>query len=185
MGKREDILLATLDLISEEGLQSTTFSKIFKRANVGSGTVYNYYKCKEELVVALYSQTIDLFSKSILYDYDRSKSVYECFRQLLINTACFAQNHQKELWFLENYSHSPYIPEEVGNQEIPAMAECMLLIQRAMKQKLFRNIEPLLCVQMINGMVTSAIQGQLLGKYPMLENDFEKVIEICWRAFII
>ena len=46
MGKRDDILTATLDLISEEGLQSTTFSKIFKRANVGSGTVYNYFKNK-------------------------------------------------------------------------------------------------------------------------------------------
>ncbi len=185
MSKRDDILAATLDLISEEGLQSMTFSKIFKRANVGSGTVYNYFKNKEELVSALYNKTIDLFSNSILYNYDNNKSVYECFEHLLTNMACFAHDHQKELWFLNNYSHSPYIPVEIREREIPAVMECMLLIQRGIKQGMLRKIDPHLCVQMINGMVTAAIQGSLLDKYPMDEEAFEKVIEICWRAFVI
>lgn len=185
MGKRDDILTATLYLISEGGLQSTTFAKIFKRANVGSGTVYNYFKNKEELVGALYIKTIDLFSEAILYDYDRTKSVFECFKQLLTNTAYFARDYHKESWFLDNYSHSPFISEEIRNREIPAMTECMALIQRAMKEGLFRKVDPILCVQMINGMITAAIQGNLLGKYPMDEKDFEQVIEICWRAFVI
>ncbi len=80
MSKWDDILAATLDLISEEGLQSTTFSKIFKRANVGSCTVYNCFKNKEELVGALYIKTVDLFSNVLLQDYDRSESVFACFQ---------------------------------------------------------------------------------------------------------
>ncbi|MFD1906987.1 TetR/AcrR family transcriptional regulator [Paenibacillus rhizoplanae] len=54
MGKRDDILQATLDLITEEGLQSVTFAKIFKRANVGSSTFYHYFENKEQLVNELY-----------------------------------------------------------------------------------------------------------------------------------
>lgn len=56
MSKKQDIMAATLDLIHEEGLQSVTFSKIFKKANVGSGTVYNYFANKEELVNAVYKE---------------------------------------------------------------------------------------------------------------------------------
>ncbi|MDG0812818.1 TetR/AcrR family transcriptional regulator [Cohnella rhizosphaerae] len=56
MGKRQDIMDATLDLIHEEGLQSVTFSKIFKKADVGSGTIYNYFSNKEELVNAVYKE---------------------------------------------------------------------------------------------------------------------------------
>ncbi len=185
MSKRDDILTATLDLISEEGLQSITFSKIFKRANVGSGTVYNYFKNKEELVGELYLRTIDFFSDAILQDYNRSESVFECFKQLLTNMACFAHDYQKEQGFLENYSHSPFIPEKIRNREIPAMTECILLIQRGMEQGIIRKINPMMCTQMISGMLISIIQGSLLGKYPMNDKEFEQVIEICWRAIVI
>jgi Transcriptional regulator len=185
MSKRDDILAATLDLISEEGLQSITFLKIFKRANVGSGTVYNYFKNKEELVGAIYIKIIDLFSEVMLRNYNRSENVFTCFKQLLINMAYFAHNYQKEQWFLENYSHSPFISEEIRNREIPAMAECILLIQRGIEQGLIRKINPMMCTQMISGMLNSAIQGALLGKYQLDDKEFEKVIEICWRAFII
>jgi TetR/AcrR family transcriptional regulator, repressor of fatR-cypB operon len=185
MSKRDDILAATLDLISEEGLQSITFSKIFKRANVGSGTVYNYFKNKEELVGELYVRTIDLFSDVILRNYDHSESVFVCFKRLLTNMAYFSREYQKEQWFLENYSHSPFISEEIRNREISAMTECIFLIQRGTEQGLIRKIHPMMCVQMINGMLTAAIQGVLLGKYPMDDKEFEQVIEICWRAFVI
>lgn len=185
MSKRDDILTATLDLISEEGLQSTTFAKIFKRANVGSGTVYNYFKNKEELVGELYARTIDLFSNVLLQNYDRSESVFVCFKRLLKNTALFAHEYQKEQWFLDNYSHSPFISEEIKNREIPAVIECILLIQRGMEEGLIRKVNPMMCVQMISGMLNAAIQGALLKKYPMEDKDLEQVVEICWRAFVI
>ncbi len=185
MSMRDDILTATLDLISEEGLQSITFSKIFKRANVGSGTVYNYFKNKEELVGALYIRTIDLFSDVMLQNYDPSESVFLCFKRLLTNMACFAHTYQKEQGFLENYSHSPFISEEIRNRDIPAMTVCIHLIQHGTEQGLIRKINPMMCAQMINGMLTGAIQGASLGKYPMDDKEFEQVIEICWRAFII
>ena len=185
MGKRDDILAATLDLISEEGLQSATFSKIFKRANVGSGTVYHYFRSKEELVGALYTQTVGQFSDALLEDYDASGSVFSCFKQLLTNMACFAYSRQKELWFLENYAHSPYIAAEIRECEVPAMTECLRLIRRGAEQGLLRDVNPLMCVQMVSGMVTRAIQGSLLCKYPMDEAVFDQVIEICWRAFVI
>jgi len=185
MSKRDDILTATLELISEEGLQSTTFAKIFKRANVGSGTVYNYFSNKEELVGALYTRTIHLFSHALLQNYDPAEPVYKCFRQLLQNAVLFAQEFQKEQSFLDDYSHSPFISQDIRNIEIPAITECMLLIQRGMEQGIIREINPLMCVQMINGMITAAIQGALLGKYPMENKDIEQVVEICWRAFVI
>ncbi len=185
MSKRDDILTATLDLISEEGLQSLTFSKLFRRANVGSGTVYHYFSNKEELVGALYIRTIDHFSDVMLQHYNRSENVYACFKRLLANMAGFAQNYQREQWFLENYSHSPFLSEEIRNRDIPAMAECMLLIHRGTEEGLIRKMNPLMCVQMISGMLMGAVQGALLGKYRIDDKELENVIEICWRAFVI
>ncbi len=121
----------------------------------------------------------------MLKDYDRFESVFACFRQLLTNMAFFVHNFQKEYWFLDNYSHSPFISEEIRNRKIPAVTESILLIQRGTEQGLIRKVNPMMCVQMINGMLISAVQGALLGKYPLDDKEFEEVIEICWRAFVI
>lgn len=90
------------------------------------------------------------------------KACLRVFKRLLKNTARYAHEYQREQWFLENYSHSPFIPEEIRNREIPAMSECVTLIQRGMEQGLIRKINPIMCVQMINGMLTVAIQGACL-----------------------
>ena len=66
MSKKKDIMDATLALIHEEGLQSVTFSKLFKRAGVGSGTIYNYFANKEEFVNAVYRDARMLMGEHML-----------------------------------------------------------------------------------------------------------------------
>lgn len=182
MAKRDDILSATLELISEIGLQSTTFSKIFKRANVGAGTFYHYFENKEALVGELYLRTVDHFSASVLQGYDASGSVPACFRTIMANMAEYARAYPKELWFLENYAHSPFISDEIRNREIPLICESFALVKRGQEQRLIRNMHPMLCVELITGMLTSAVQGALLGKYPFAGKELDQVIDACWRA---
>ena len=47
MSKKDDIFNAALSLIVEDGIQTVTISKILEKANVGSGTLYNYFSGKE------------------------------------------------------------------------------------------------------------------------------------------
>ena len=65
------------------------------------------------------------------------------------------------------------------------MTECMFLIQRGIDQGIIRKVNPMMCVQMVNGMLLSSVQGAMLGKYPMDDMAFDQVIEICWRAFVV
>ena len=41
--KRDQIIYATRDLIFEQGLQDISMSQIAQRAEVGMGTIYNYF----------------------------------------------------------------------------------------------------------------------------------------------
>lgn len=185
MGKREDILNATLDLISEEGLQAVSFAKILKRANVGSGTVYNYFKNKEEIVSAIFIQVSEHLNTAALQGYDPAQSVHDCFCRILTNMANFAKDNPKDLWFLENFSHSPAIPEEIRSRDNDSFDECIRLIRRGQEQGIIRAVNPLLLVQMTAQMVIAAVQGALLGKYPLSDTDFAEVLDICWRAIVI
>ena len=54
---KEEILKAALKLFVEFGFHATPTSKIAKEAGVANGTLFHYYKTKEELILALYSDT--------------------------------------------------------------------------------------------------------------------------------
>lgn len=185
MGKREDILMATLDLIIEEGLQSVTFAKIFKQANVGSGTVYNYFSNKEDLVNELFKQISIHMSEFILESHDPAITVYERFKSFLYRMADFAIKYPKELQFKENYYHSPYISEEYRVMANSTMNEISSIILEGQKQGIIREMNVMMCCQIAHGLILSVIKGFLNGKYPLSEVEIQQTIEACWKAIKI
>ncbi|ALC81200.1 MULTISPECIES: TetR/AcrR family transcriptional regulator [Bacillus] len=185
MGKREDILMATLDLITVEGLQSVTFAKIFKHAKVGSGTVYNYFNNKEELVNELYKEIGTHMSNFVIENYDVNETLYEKFKFFLKKMAEFAINYPKEIQFLENYSHSPYISEEIRNKPVPTMNEFFTIILEGQKQGIIREMNLMMCCQIVTGLILSVIRGFLNNKYPLGEVEIQQTIESCWKAIKI
>lgn len=51
--KKKDIALGTKALILNDGINNITISQIAKAANIGKGTVYEYFKNKDEIVFEL------------------------------------------------------------------------------------------------------------------------------------
>ncbi len=49
---RSQILAAAIDLFSRRGLDAVTIEEIAAAADVGKGTIYNYFATKEDIVVA-------------------------------------------------------------------------------------------------------------------------------------
>jgi AcrR family transcriptional regulator len=68
--KREDILAATLRLTAEKGIQGITTADIAKAANVGMGTIYNYFESKDVLLTALFDQLKVKFIETIVSNYN-------------------------------------------------------------------------------------------------------------------
>jgi AcrR family transcriptional regulator len=54
--RREQILTATRQLISEQGYERTTTAQIARRAGISEGTIYNYFSSKGAIVKALAEQ---------------------------------------------------------------------------------------------------------------------------------
>ena len=54
MERKEQILLATLELASQAGLRNVTLSQIAERVGIRKASLYNHFTSKEEIVAALY-----------------------------------------------------------------------------------------------------------------------------------
>ena len=55
MERREEIILAALELASENGLQSVSMSRIAEKVRIKAPSLYNHFKSKDEIVKAMYT----------------------------------------------------------------------------------------------------------------------------------
>jgi AcrR family transcriptional regulator len=56
---RKNILDAATQIICEKGFDATTIEEVAKRADVGVGTVYNYFDSKSHLLIAIVTDEIE------------------------------------------------------------------------------------------------------------------------------
>lgn len=66
--KRERILVAAKAVFAEKGFSGAAIADIATRADIGKGTVYEYYKSKEELFFAVFEWFIDEGATAVRVD---------------------------------------------------------------------------------------------------------------------
>jgi len=75
--KRNDIACACKELLLEHGIKDLTISQIAKTANVGKGTIYEYFKNKEDIVFEIITVFIAEYEKRLLEMADEDISTKE------------------------------------------------------------------------------------------------------------
>ncbi|MCB0093819.1 MAG: helix-turn-helix transcriptional regulator, partial [Caldilineaceae bacterium] len=58
--RRQQILDAAVQVIAEQGFQNTTIKQIAARAEVADGTIYNYFKNKDDILLAIIRQVTEV-----------------------------------------------------------------------------------------------------------------------------
>lgn len=184
--KRDDILNATLSLIVEEGLHSITFSKIFKRANVGSGTLYNYFKNKDEIILTLYQTCFNDLTDKVMRDYNVNDNLYKKFRHIIETILKYSITYPDRLVFATDFLYSSHTPEEykdISNNII--FEELYRILDEGQKDKTIKNLKPELCLSIIFGIILLSVKGTLVKKYELGENEINQIVESCWNSIRI
>lgn len=111
--KRGAILAAALELFAENGFHGAPTSLIAERAGVGVGTIYRYFKDKDELIQELHKELhADAVSK-ICDGYAEDQPVRERFIFLFSRLLRLFLCEPKNFKFMEQYYYSPY-PQRCG-----------------------------------------------------------------------
>lgn len=69
---REKILKAAMDIFEHKGFEKASISEIAEKADLGVGTVYNYFKSKDEIFIETFTNQIDVETK---YEFDLNQLV--------------------------------------------------------------------------------------------------------------
>ena len=78
----EQIFLATDRLMAKEGLNQLSMHKLAKEANIAAGTIYLYFKNKDELLEQFAHRVFAMFMATLEKDYDETMSFFEQYQSL-------------------------------------------------------------------------------------------------------
>lgn len=82
--RRDQILLAAITCVAEEGFHKTTMAHVIKASGLSAGAVYGYFRSKEELILAIADHALGYLNQAIgqIQQMDPVPSPVEVTRQL-------------------------------------------------------------------------------------------------------
>ena len=125
--KEQKILDASLKLFVERGFHGTSTAEIAKTAGVATGTLFHYFKTKEELINRLYLYTKESMLCEICGHYDSKKIFKENIKALWLKFVYFGVNDPYKFQFILTFHCSPYITS-LTKEQVETHAESMLEI---------------------------------------------------------
>ncbi|MBQ4912859.1 TetR/AcrR family transcriptional regulator [Maribacter sp. MMG018] len=157
MNKKESILLSALQLLVNNGVHNTPMSAIAKEAGTGMGTIYNYFKNKDELINELYLY-IKEKEKTVFVPFDENEPVKTQFEQYYTNFLDFFIQNPTYYGLIVQLQASPIITKkskEEGNKSAQPFIELLL---HGQKNRIIKNIPADELIIFIGGAVLSYLR---------------------------
>jgi AcrR family transcriptional regulator len=182
VSKRDDILDATLELLSEKGIHGTPMSLIAAKAGVGMGTIYNYFKSKGELINALYVRLKQDESEYMLKEYKKGLPVRQVFILFWTNIFKYFISKSSEFQFINQFCLSPIINQETRDQGIMFFAELINLYDEGQKQEIFKDGDLSQQIFFTFGALSNLAQHHIAGDIVMDDVAIERAVTLAWDA---
>jgi len=157
VNKKDDILKAALKLFVEQGEQSTSMKWIAEEAGCGIGTMYNYFKSKEELINMLYLDNKTKMFSYFLKAHNINSSVKQQFISAWLRLIDFSIANPLETRFLQVYSHSPKICDEVAKEVEKLIYPLIKIYEKGIEEGIIKNLNTFQLVIFTYGAITNSI----------------------------
>jgi AcrR family transcriptional regulator len=180
--KREAILAAALELFSDRSFDGTPVPRVAERAGVGAGTIYRYFRSKEDLVNAVYLRCQRDLRAALVSGVPRSLSPRQEFRWLWCGLWEFATHRPRAFRFLESHHHAGYLDQ--ASREAGAALEAPLtdFVLRAQAAGAVRPLPPELLVSMLLGAFVGLFKAAETGRLVLSPEVLACSEEAAWRT---
>jgi len=160
-----------------------TMAAILERANAGSGTLYNYFSSKEDLIDTLYAGIRKKSSDNISAGIRSEGDVKEWFEEFVGIFLDYSISNLEEMIFVEEYSYYLYTKgTETDIGETDYYKDILALYAKGMEQGHIKKMQMSMAMQIVNGIVMVIARGVRSGKTQLSSEDRQIVIDACWNA---
>ena len=140
--KRNAILDAATRLFAERGLTAAPTSDISQVAGVAEGTLFTYFKTKDDLINALYREIKLELADAMMSDFPRKKNVRIRLRHVWDRYVNWGIANAKQRKVLAQLTVSEVLTKESRNAGSAPFVEFQIMIRDAIQRRVFRSDLP-------------------------------------------
>ena len=180
--KRSAILAAALDLIVERGYYGTAVPAVAERAGVGAGTIYRYFKSKEDLVNELYRQCKTSLTTHVLLGISPDGPAREQFHLLWTRLADFFRKNPNVFSFLELHHHASYLDDESRAMERRVLDLATSFVVKMQAARVFKPIEPEILMAIVYWSFVGLGRCEKEGRLTLTDQHLAEAEQCVWEA---
>lgn len=175
MDKQQQILRAALPLFVQDGFHGTPTSRIAQEAGVSNGTLFHYFKTKEDLVIALYNQLKEELGRYMSADVDPKASVEALFRTLFLKSLYWALDNQQAFFYIQQFHFSPHMSQLPAEAILEQTQDHRRLIERGITEGILKPLP----VDLIYTLINSQVFGlyQYLTAQPLTTVERHEIVQ--------
>ena len=146
--KKIAIMEAALKLFTERGFHGTSTAEISKEAGVATGTLFNYFPTKEDLINSLYFDVKGQLSQSMGKEIEVQSTFHDKLRKIWSNLIKWGLDNQEEFLFVGQFCSSPYITKFTREEVMKEYVFLHDLVNVGIKTGVIRDFSPELIIAM-------------------------------------
>lgn len=182
LDKKTLILQSTLKLITENGFHGAPVSMIANDSGVAAGTIYRYFKNKEDIINELYTYVKTEFNKAILKGVFEGISIREEYHLKWKNMVDYHVNNPLEAKFMDQYAASPYINRDVVKSNLEKYSHLRDLYKRAVDENIIKDVSYETVTIVMLGTVTQLYRIYNSAMMSVNEKIIDEVFEVFWNG---
>ncbi|TDE11260.1 TetR/AcrR family transcriptional regulator [Dyadobacter psychrotolerans] len=183
--KQEKILQAVFTVTGTHGLAGISIAGISNAAGVGAGTLYTYFKSKEEIIQAAYSGVEDKMTQKMYEQFDIQIPVKQSLKKIYINMLNYRLNNYNETVFIDQYIQSNYIQLNFSKQmsEFEQQNKPMYdLLKKGQNEGIIKIQPPIILISFFDGAVRSCSNGIVQKLFPLTQQIIDDCFDFVWKG---
>jgi len=180
--KRNAILDAATRVFAERGLTAAPTSEISKQAGVAEGTLFTYFKTKDDLINALYREIKLELADAMMSGFPRKTSVRNRLRHVWDGFVNWGVANPQQRKVLAQLQVSGMLSKESFEAGSTPFVEMQDMIRDAMEQRILRAELPIELISKVLAALAEATMDLIVLKPAMANKYRNSGFEIYWAG---
>lgn len=181
--KRSQIIESAIDLFVAKGFQHASMALLSKESGIAIGTIYHYFKSKDELIEDTYFYVIQKYGNAIRFTMSESRlGLRERFNLIWSKSYNFYIDRPNYYFLKDSLNYSPLISKELMDESRKYYQVVFDLIKEGIENKIFSEGNPVaMCMWLYNSLLTP-VQLKLGGEMEMTDEELLSFIDMSWKG---
>jgi AcrR family transcriptional regulator len=182
MDKKEEILKAFLELIIKNGFHATPMSLVANTSRISIGTIYHYFKSKEDLINELYSTLKEKFGSNLKLKDNIDLNPKDRFFLNCRNIFLYYIENPSDFLFFEQYDNSPFISKKTKEENFKHYKFLWDFLEQGIQSGFLRKMPVTLTLSLTYSNIKSIIKLHLSGDLEITEDLLNATVQSAWDA---